>query len=95
MRSIASRHESMTRMKKSAKPVRKCHACPLNLGAQCWVYQYPRGQWRQGHRCKAFSDTALHAEFLTWKKQPTVKTRRELRQEFFRTKRKDGVQADK
>ncbi len=82
-------------MKKSAKPVRKCHACLLNLGDHCWVYRYPRGQWRDGRRCRAFDDEALQAEFRTWQKQPAVKTRRELRQEFFRTRKKDGVQAEK
>jgi len=82
-------------MKKSAKPVRKCHACLLNLGDHCWIYHYPRGQWRGARRCQAFDDEALHAEFRAWKKQPAVKTRRELRQEFFRTRKKDGVQAEK
>ena len=82
-------------MKPSAKPVRKCHACLLNLGDRCWIYRYPRGQWRSGRRCGAFDDAALHARFRAWQKEPTVKTRRQLRQEFFRTKRKDGVQAEK
>ena len=79
--------------KHSAKPVRKCHACLLNLGEHCWLYQYPRGQWRQGRRCRAVDDEVLHARFRTWQKQPSVKTRRELRQEFSRTKKKDGLQA--
>jgi hypothetical protein len=82
-------------MKKSVKPVRKCHACLLNLGDHCWIYRYPRGQWRGGKRCRAFDDAKLHKQFRTWQKQPTVKTRRELRREFFRTKKKDGVQAEK
>ncbi|MDP6490747.1 MAG: hypothetical protein QGH42_13095 [Kiritimatiellia bacterium] len=82
-------------MKKSVKPVRKCHACLLNLGDHCWLYRYPRGQWRGGKRCRAFDDETLYTQFRTWQKQPTVKTRRELRREFFRTKKKDGVQAEK
>jgi hypothetical protein len=82
-------------MKQSAKPVRKCHACLLNLGDRCWLYRYPRGQWRDRRHCPAMDDADLHARFRTWQKQPSVKTRRELRQEFFRTKRKDGVQAEK
>ncbi|NQU40629.1 MAG: hypothetical protein HQ523_11800 [Lentisphaerae bacterium] len=80
-------------MKESAKPVRKCHACLLNQGDRCWLYLYPRGQWRQGRRCAALDDESLHARFRTWQKQPSVKTRRELRQEFSRTKKKDGVRA--
>jgi len=82
-------------MKRSVKPVRKCHACLLNLGDHCWLYRYPRGQWRGGRRCRAFDDKTLHEQFRTWQKQPTVKTRRDLRREFFRTKKKDGVQAEK
>ncbi len=82
-------------MKKSVKPVRKCHACRLNLGDHCWLYRYPRGQWRGGKHCRAYDDEALHEQFRLWQKQPTVKTRRELRREFFRTKKKDGVQAEK
>ncbi len=82
-------------MKKSAKPVRKCHACLMNLGDHCWLYQYPRGQWRDGRRCHACDDETVHAQFRTWQKQPTVKTRRELRQAFFRTRKKDGIQAER
>jgi len=75
-------------MRHSAKPVRKCHACPLNLGDHCWLYQYPRGQWRGHKRCAGLTDDALHAQFEAWRKQPSVKTRKQLRREFFRTRRR-------
>ncbi|MCE9616624.1 MAG: hypothetical protein K8T26_20305 [Lentisphaerae bacterium] len=68
-------------MRRSGKPVRKCHACPLNLGDRCWRYASPRDQWRSGRHCAGFSDEALHAEFRIWLKRPQVKTRKELRRE--------------
>ena len=75
-------------MRTSAKPVRNCHSCPLNLGRHCWLYKYPRGQWRGGKRCRAFEDATIHEQFEKWQKQPRVKTRKELRREFFRSTRK-------
>ncbi len=84
---MTSGHRPMT-MKKSRKPVRKCHACPLNLGEYCWIYQYPRGQWRGEKHCAGYSDRGLHARFEEWCKEPSVKTRKELRREFFRTRRR-------
>lgn len=75
-------------MKTSRKPVRRCHACPLNLGELCWIYRYPRGQWRSGRHCPGYEDRELHAQFAEWQKEPSVKTRKELRREFFRTRRR-------
>jgi len=80
-------------MRQTAKPVRRCHACLLNRGDHCWLYRYPRGQWRGGRRCRAFEDEEILRRFRRWQKAPAVRTRRELRQEFFRTKRRRGVQA--
>lgn len=80
-------------MRRHAKPVRKCHACLLNLGDQCWIYKYPRGQWQHDRRCPAFENEAVYAEFREWQKEPAVRTRKELRRRFFRTKRRHGVQA--
>ncbi len=75
-------------MRRSRKPVRKCHSCVLNIDDHCWIYRYPRGQWRHGKYCRAFGNEALHEEFRVWQKQPNVKTRKELRREFFRTTKK-------
>jgi hypothetical protein len=74
-------------MRPSAKPVRKCHACPLNLGERCWHYAVPREQWRHGARCPGIDDAVLHAAFRQWLKRPQVKTRKELRQEQFTAQR--------
>jgi hypothetical protein len=73
-------------MRLSAKPVRKCHACLLNLDDRCWLYRYPRGQWRGEKRCSAFANEEVYRQFREWQKQPQVKTRKELRREFFRGK---------
>lgn len=75
-------------MRRSGKPVRKCHSCRLNLGDQCWVYKAPRGQWRDGRRCPGFENAVLYRQYAEWQKQPTVKSRKELRREFFRTKKR-------
>jgi hypothetical protein len=75
-------------MKRHLKPVRKCHGCLLNLGDHCWIYQYPRGQWRAWHHCRGREDVNLHESYRDWLKMPTVKSRKELRQNFFRAKRR-------
>jgi hypothetical protein len=75
-------------MKKSNKPVHKCYSCLLNLGDQCWIYKYPRGQWLKNRDCPAFENEEVYKQFETWKKQPDVKTRKELRRTFFRTRRR-------
>ena len=77
-------------MRISAKPVRRCHKCTLNLGDRCWLYKYPRGQWRGDRRCRAFENGRILEDFETWRKQPQVKTRKELRREFFRSSKKTG-----
>ena len=71
-------------MRLSRKPVRKCHACLLNLGDHCWLFESPRGQWRDHKRCGAIDDPAIHERFRLWQKQPTVKSRKDLRREYFR-----------
>lgn len=73
-------------MRQTSKPVHKCYSCLLNLHDHCWLYKYPRGQWRGGRACSAFENEELYDQYRTWCKQPSVKTRKELRREFFRTK---------
>ncbi len=63
----------------SQKPVRKCHACLLNLGDHCWLYAYPRGQWRLDRSCRAFGNEEIYEAFRRWQKQPAVKSRKDLR----------------
>jgi hypothetical protein len=75
-------------MRRGGKPVNKCYTCLLNMGDHCWFYQYPRGQWRSGKTCSAFENDEAYRQFKEWQKQPIVKTRKELRREFFRRKLK-------
>ena len=69
-------------MKHTRKPVRRCNKCLLNLGDECWLYAYPRGQWR-GQVCRAKEDDGAHAEYKLWLKDPVVMTRKELRRAAF------------
>jgi hypothetical protein len=81
-------------MRRSRKPVRKCYSCLLNLGDHCWLYKYPRGQWRSGKACRAADDVNIKREFERWKKEPVVKSRKELRREFFRTRKRTVVRRE-
>ena len=78
-------------MRRTAKPVRRCYSCLLNLDSYCWLYKYPRGQWRGEKTCPGFDNEELHAEYEQWCKQPDVKTRKELRREFFRKRKRTCV----
>lgn len=70
-------------MKITRKPVRKCHKCLLNLGHECWLFAYPRGQWR-GRRCTVYGNEEIYAEYRVWLKDPVILTRKELRRAAFR-----------
>jgi hypothetical protein len=73
-------------MRQTSKPIRKCHACLLNLGDRCWLYRYPRGQWRGHRQCRAFENPETYNAYRAWLKQPTVMSRKELRRRFFRSR---------
>lgn len=73
-------------MRQSIKPVRKCYKCLLNLEDHCWIYKCPHIQWRDKKGCPAFENDEIYREFREWQKQPVVKTRKELRRDFFRKK---------
>lgn len=74
-------------MRYHVKPVRKCHGCLLNLGDHCWLFAYPRGQWRGDKRCRVFENIDFYEAFKLWKKQPDVKDRKTLRRESCRQRR--------
>jgi len=80
-------------MQQTCKPVRKCYACLLNQGSHCWIYRYPRGQWRGGRHCPGFDDDELYGQYREWLKQPSVKTRKALRRGFFRKRRRMDMRA--
>ena len=81
-------------MRRSGKPVRKCYTCLLNLDDHCWLFHYPRGQWHDLRRCPAFENPDVYRSFTAWQKQPDVKTRSELRREFFRRRRRKHAHHD-
>jgi len=63
----------------------------LNRADHCWIYAYPRGQWR-GHRtCPGFKNESLYAAFRQWEKRPTIKTLKDIRRDFFRTRRRTEI----
>ena len=71
-------------MKSGPKPVRKCNRCLLNLGDHCWVFPRPRMQWNR-KKCPGFENEELGRQFRKWQEEPRVKTRKEIRQEIFRS----------
>ena len=50
-------------MHQSPKPVRKCHACPLNLGDRCAVFPDPHQRWKAG-KCKGFKNDRLYQKYV-------------------------------
>ena len=71
-------------MRYHEKPVRKCHGCSLNRGDHCWLFAYPRGQWRGERCCRGPGNAALAEAYALWSKMPDVKTRKMLRRETHR-----------
>gem|GEM_PF-1197149 len=72
-------------MRLGPKPVKRCYRCLLNLGDHCWKFPCPRLQWGDRKKCPGFENAELYARFRQWQEAPRVKTRRELRQEMFRS----------
>ena len=71
-------------MKSGPKPVRRCNRCLLNLGDRCWHYACPRRQWVR-KPCPGFGNEELYRRYRLWLEEPRVKTRRQIRQEMFRS----------
>jgi hypothetical protein len=47
-------------MKRTHKPVHKCHKCGLNLGDRCGVYEYPHDMWHHDHRrCPGYKNEEM------------------------------------
>ena len=72
-------------MKRSRKPVRKCHGCGLNLGDRCGVYEFPHDMWH--HRsCPGFNNQEQLKEFLERQEKQRLDERKERRREAARQK---------
>jgi len=50
-------------MKRTQKPVRKCHSCGLNLGDRCGRFANPHDMWRHG-KCPGFQNEEMLREYL-------------------------------
>lgn len=50
-------------MKRTQKPVRKCHRCGLNLRDHCGKFESPHDMWRQG-KCPGFQNEQMLREYL-------------------------------
>ena len=66
------------------KPVHRCYTCLLNLGSHCWKYACPHRQWNR-KKCPGFDNAVFYRQFRKWQEAPHVKTRKQLRQEAFRS----------
>jgi hypothetical protein len=75
-------------LRRSRKPIRPCHSCPMNMGSHCWAYANPRTRWEKHGKCIAFENEEIYAIFEKWKKQPQVKTRRQIRREFYQKQKR-------
>ena len=67
-------------MHPSAKPVRKCHACKLNLHDRCMVFANPREQWKRG-ACKAWDNEALCQKYLEDRMKHPVNAKKQERRD--------------
>ena len=63
-------------MRRSHKPISKCHSCKLNLDDHCWVHENLREQWGKHQECPCFENSELYAQFEAWQRESTVKPRR-------------------
>ncbi|MEW6359761.1 MAG: hypothetical protein AB1696_25710 [Planctomycetota bacterium] len=70
-------------MKRTHKPVRKCHACGLNFGDHCGAFEYPHDMWRNG-KCPGFQNEALLQKYLAEQARKQVDAAREKRQQTMR-----------
>ena len=50
-------------MHRSAKPVRKCNGCGLNLRDHCGLFARPHDQWHEHKQCRGFMNEELLAEY--------------------------------
>ena len=62
-------------MKRTQKPVKKCHDCDLNLDDRCGIYDVPHDMWH--HRtCPGYQNEAMYRDFLDEQAKHPPDTRR-------------------
>jgi len=66
--------------KQSPKPIRKCHACGLNLGDHCGVYPTPREMW-YNRSCPGYKNVGMLAQYeLEQAQHPTDPAKQKRRE---------------
>ena len=63
----------------SAKPVRKCHGCGLNLGNRCGVFENPRLMWERHAVCPGYKNEKMLAEYLAAEARKQANLKKEKR----------------
>ncbi len=80
----------------SAKPVRECKDCSLNLGNRCAVFHHPAVQWRR-RKCEGYNSAEYMARYEKLLHAEGAKARRLARQARAKLSRTvdhlDGVRA--
>ena len=66
-------------MHQSAKPVRKCHGCGLNLGDHCGVFENPHLMWERHATCPGYKNEKLLAKHLAADAKRQADLRKEKR----------------
>lgn len=74
----------------SAKPVRKCHGCGLNLGESCGVYANPRLVWQRHTTCPGFMNEQLLADYQASLAHKEDKVRKEKRRMLARLRQQEA-----
>ena len=68
-------------MKRSQKPVRKCHGCGLNFGDSCGVYEFPHQMWH-GRSCPGYKNEEMLRQYEAEQAKHPVDTRKQMRREL-------------
>lgn len=71
----------------SAKPVRKCHGCGLNLGDHCGVFENPHLTWEHHVVCPGYKNEKMLAGYLAAQAKKQADLRKEKRREIAKMRR--------
>jgi hypothetical protein len=74
-------------MHRSAKPVRKCHGCGLNLGDHCGVFENPHEMWAKHAVCPGYKNEKLLAQYQASQARKQVDVKKEKRRQVAKLRR--------
>lgn len=74
-------------MHRTAKPVRKCNGCGLNMRDRCGAFDAPHSMWDRHGGCPGYQNGQLLAEFEAAQAAQQTKEARERRREVAQTRR--------